>query len=176
MLARFAPVVQAVLPRLSRTTTTAKRMSPRRWRSSRRGMRTRTRRRSGHCSSITFRKRRALISEGIAPDASCGKRRSARDFFHRSSRVRRRKLVTRQSRSARESSVHAEDSTLVNLALLRERSAVGRRRRSNRPGNSQAHEPRNRTIRLWKETQLRVRRRDNILRQRYRGGTRSISA
>ena len=67
-----------------------------------RGMRRRIRRRFGHCSSITFPRRRGLISEGIAPDASCGKRRSARDFFHRSSLVRRRNLVTRQSRSARE--------------------------------------------------------------------------
>ena len=68
--------------------------------------------------------------------------------------VRRQNLVTRQSRSARESPTHAEESTLVNLALLRERSAFRRRRRSNRPGNSQADEPRNRTIRLWKETHL----------------------
>ena len=85
--------------------------------------------------------------------------------------VSRRKLVTRLTRSARDSPAHAEESTTLEIALLRERPASSRRRRSNRPGNSQAHEPRNRTIRLWKETHARVRRRDNVLRQRYRGGT-----
>jgi len=51
-----------------------------------------------------------------------------------------KKRVTIERHCCRESHPDAEEMT---VSLLRERPAVSRRRRSNRPGNSQADEPRN---------------------------------
>jgi hypothetical protein len=53
-----------------------------------------------------------------------------------------KKRVTIEWHCCRESRLDAEEMT-VSVALLRERPAASRRRRSNRPGNSQADEPRN---------------------------------
>ncbi len=51
-----------------------------------------------------------------------------------------KKRVTIKRHCCRESRLDAEEMT---VSLLRERPAASRRRRSNRPGNSQADEPRN---------------------------------